>query len=566
MTYQVLARKWRPRTFQDMVGQSHVLKALGNALDQDRLHHAYLFTGTRGVGKTTLARILAKCLNCEKGVSSTPCGVCDACVSIDEGRFIDLIEVDAASRAKVDETRELMDNVQYAPTNGRYKVYLIDEIHMFSNHSFNALLKTLEEPPPHVKFLLATTEPKKLPVTILSRCLQFNLSHLTNDQIAKQIEMILSQESVKFDQASVELVARGADGSMRDALSLLDQAIAYGGGELEESQVRSMMGTIESADLNGLIQALIDADADALLNTIETIALQSPDFDSLLSELLSLLQKIAIIQVLPENSDNALKANEVLLQFANAMSKEDTQLYYQIGMMGRKDLYLAPDAKSGFEMVMIRMLAFRPMTDGEVSTKTQTLKPSTVTATPQTNAQKIIQENIQENTQRNTEGNIHEKAELQTNPIEEQAAPEEVVDTVIEKEITIKKQSDDDWGNIIKSTPSLSGLAKELASQCAMKSRTETKIELALSPSNEHLFNVKLEKRLEQALQNEFGSELKISIVIEDSENETPAEANTRMQREKLKAAQNSINNDPVVQSLLDTFNGTIDQDSIQPQ
>jgi DNA polymerase III subunit gamma/tau len=540
MSYQVLARKWRPRTFHDMVGQSHVLKALSNALDQDRLHHAYLFTGTRGVGKTTLARILAKCLNCEQGVSSNPCGECNACVSIDEGRFIDLIEVDAASRAKVEETRDLMDNVQYAPTNGRYKVYLIDEIHMFSNHSFNALLKTLEEPPPHVKFLLATTEPKKLPVTILSRCLQFNLSHLTNDQIAKQIEMILEQESVKFDQASVELVARGADGSMRDALSLLDQAIAYGGGALEEIQVRSMMGTIDSADLNGLIQALIDADADALLNTIETIALQSPDFDSLLSELLSLLQKIAIIQVLPENSNNELKANETLLQLANAMNKEDTQLYYQIGMMGRKDLYLAPDAKSGFEMVMIRMLAFRPMADGEISSKTQTLKPasSKTSSTPQAKPAETIA--IKDTPKENSV---------------EEAAP---------TAMPVKK-SDDEWHNMIEEI-GLKGLTKELASNCVIKSKTENKIELALMPSQEHLLNKSQESRIEKALQAKFGEAMSLSIVLEDSDNETPAEANARMERERLKAAQNSVNNDPNVQSLLDTFNGTIDQESIQPQ
>ena len=509
MSYQVLARKWRPRTFQDMVGQSHVLKALGNALDQDRLHHAYLFTGTRGVGKTTLARILAKCLNCEKGVSSTPCGVCDACVSIDEGRFIDLIEVDAASRAKVDETRELMDNVQYAPTNGRYKVYLIDEIHMFSNHSFNALLKTLEEPPPHVKFLLATTEPKKLPVTILSRCLQFNLSHLTQDQIAKQIEMILSQESVKYDQASVELVARGADGSMRDALSLLDQAIAYGGGELEESQVRSMMGTIESADLHGLIQSLIDADADALLNTIETIALQSPDYDSLLSELMSLLQKIAIIQVLPENSGNTLKENKTLLQFANAMNKEDTQLYYQIGMMGRKDLYHAPDPKSGFEMVMIRMLAFRPITDGEVSTKTQTLKPASSSATPQVS------------TQEKTESQAI--TETQVEPTQQ----------VVNEAVPVKKESNGDWYGLIDAI-GLNGLTKELANNCVIKSHEGNKFVLALAPALEHLLNKSQQNRIELALKSKFGEELTLAIELEDSENETPAEANARLEREKL--------------------------------
>lgn len=468
MSYQVLARKWRPRSFQDMVGQSHVLKALTNALDQDRLHHAYLFSGTRGVGKTTLARILAKCLNCDTGVSSTPCGVCNTCVAIDEGRFVDLIEVDAASRAKVEETRDLMDNVQYAPTSGRYKVYLIDEIHMFSNHSFNALLKTLEEPPPHVKFLLATTEPKKLPVTILSRCLQFNLSHLTNDQIAKQVEMILGEEQVEFDLPSTELIARGAAGSMRDALSLLDQAIAYGGGALEESQVRTMMGTIESADLNGLIQALVDADPEALLNTVETIALQSPDFDALLSELLSLLQKVAIIQILPPDSNNPIIANEALRVFAQAMSKEDAQLYYQIGMMGRKDLYLAPDVKSGFEMIMIRMLAFRPMAAGDVVTKTQALKAATSEANTATSNTKPLP--------------------VSTASTATQAAKPAPVDDVVPGPAsadvtelndtgTPAKNIDNNWKNIIDEM-ALMGLVKELAGNCVLKSHTDTQVEL----------------------------------------------------------------------------------------
>ncbi len=537
MSYQVLARKWRPGTFQDMVGQSHVLKALANALDQGRLHHAYLFTGTRGVGKTTLARILAKCLNCDKGVSSTPCGACNACVAIDEGRFVDLIEVDAASRAKVEETRDLMDNVQYTPTSGRYKVYLIDEIHMFSNHSFNALLKTLEEPPPHVKFLLATTEPKKLPVTILSRCLQFNLSHLTNDQIARQIEMILGEEKIEFDKLSTELIARGAAGSMRDALSLLDQAIAHGGGALEESQVRDMMGTIDSTDLNGLIQALVDADPESLLNTVESISLQNPDFDALLSELLSLLQKIAIIQLLPECSNNPLNANEVLVKFANAMNKEDAQLYYQIGMMGRKDLYLAPDAKSGFEMIMIRMLAFRPMKVSDVITKTQTLKPVTNATTPQ-----------------------------QTNSIEDNtvSTTSEHVAEVRNSDSSIKK-TDNDWKKIIDEM-ALVGLVKELAGNCVLKSHTETKVELALATSQEHLLNQNQKERLEQAIKTRFGSDVKLVIVIEDSENETPSETNARLERERQKAAEDSVNNDKTVKSLIDTFNATIDQDSIQPQ
>ena len=530
MTYQVLARKWRPKSFRDMVGQSHVLKALTNALDQERLHHAYLFTGTRGVGKTTLARILAKCLNCDTGVSSTPCGICNACVAIDEGRFVDLIEVDAASRAKVEETRDLMDNVQYAPSIGRYKVYLIDEIHMFSNHSFNALLKTLEEPPPHVKFLLATTEPKKLPVTILSRCLQFNLSHLTNHQIAKQIEMILGQEKIDFDSESVELIARGATGSVRDALSLLDQAIAYGGGILEESQVRAMMGTISSADLNGLIQALIDADPESLLSTIESIALQNPDFDALLAELLSLLQKIAIIQVLPANSSNPIKDNSILVDFANAMNKEDTQLYYQIGMMGRKDIYFAPDVKSGFEMVMIRMLAFRPNTGN--GPKFSKLKPKTSTEVVAKNSVK---------------------------PILKQEAKE--------NKTSIKKiTSDNEWEKIIEQME-LTGLVKELAENCVLKTHDNNRITLSLAPTQEHLMlNQNQKDRFEQTIQARFRKDVKLVILVEDSTNETPFETNARLKKEKQKAAENSLKNDPTVKSLMDTFDASIDQDSIQPQ
>ena len=536
MSYQVLARKWRPGTFKDMVGQSHVLKALANALDQDRLHHAYLFTGTRGVGKTTLARILAKCLNCEKGVSSTPCGVCSPCVAIDEGRFVDLIEVDAASRAKVEETRDLMDNVQYAPSSGRFKVYLIDEIHMFSNHSFNALLKTLEEPPPHVKFLLATTEPKKLPVTILSRCLQFNLSHLTNDQIAKQLEMILGEEGIPFDQPSTELIARGAAGSMRDALSLLDQAISYGGGVLEESQVRAMMGTIDSADLNGLIQSLIDADPERLLNTIETIALQNPDFDALLSELLSMLQKIAIIQVLPEDSANPLKNSSDLVNFAKVMNNEDVQLYYQIGMMGRKDLYLAPDSKSGFEMIMIRMLAFRPAEANEIATTTQTPRSAPLERPAET--------------------------EIATQPQAAEVKAEPVAE--VREATASNKETDSNWKNIIDEM-ALAGLVKELAGHCALKSHTADRVELSLVPSQEHLLNSIQKDRLEQAIKTRFGNNVKLSIIVEDPKNETPAEAKARLERERQKEAEESVTNDPTVKSLMDAFNATLDPDSIQP-
>ena len=357
MSYQVLARKWRPRLFSDMVGQGHVLRVLVNALDSDRLHHAYLFTGTRGVGKTTLARILAKCLNCDAGVSSEPCGKCGACVGIDEGRFVDLIEVDAASRAKVDETRDLMDNVPYAPTAGRYKVYLIDEVHMFSKHSFNALLKTLEEPPDHVKFLLATTEPKRVPITILSRCMQFNLKHLSAEQIEAQLDKILAEEDIAAEDTCTRLIAAAADGSMRDALSLLDQAISYGDGRLEAAQVRAMLGTIDGDELSALLTDIIERNAASLIARINNMAELAPDYDAMLAQLLSILHNTAVAQVLPDGSD---LVDETSRTFARRIDKEDVQLYYQLALNGRRDLHIAPDPKTAFEMTMIRLLAFCP--------------------------------------------------------------------------------------------------------------------------------------------------------------------------------------------------------------
>ncbi|MBU2712442.1 DNA polymerase III subunit gamma/tau [Zooshikella harenae] len=360
MSYQVLARKWRPRTFKQLVGQLHVLKALVNALDHDRLHHAYLFTGTRGVGKTSIARILAKSLNCEQGVSSEPCGQCDACREIDEGRFVDLIEVDAASRTKVEDTRELLENVQYAPTRGRYKVYLIDEVHMLSAHSFNALLKTLEEPPPHVKFLLATTDPQKLPVTILSRCLQFALKNMSPERIVGHLQFILAEENVSFDISALWQLARAADGSMRDALSLTDQAIAFGSGEVRESEVATMLGTIDPHQVFHVVEALAEGNIQQLLNTIAHLAEFAPDYTSVLADLLSVLHRIALAQMVPDAVDNSQGDQQRLLALAAKMTAEDVQLYYQIGLLGRRDLPLAPDPRGGFEMVMLRMLAFRP--------------------------------------------------------------------------------------------------------------------------------------------------------------------------------------------------------------
>ncbi|MDV6840940.1 DNA polymerase III subunit gamma/tau, partial [Pseudomonas aeruginosa] len=383
MSYQVLARKWRPRSFREMVGQTHVLKALINALDNQRLHHAYLFTGTRGVGKTTIARILAKCLNCETGVSSTPCGECSVCREIDEGRFVDLIEVDAASRTKVEDTRELLDNVQYSPTRGRYKVYLIDEVHMLSSHSFNALLKTLEEPPPHVKFLLATTDPQKLPVTILSRCLQFSLKNMPPERVVEHLTHVLGAENVPFEDDALWLLGRAADGSMRDAMSLTDQAIAFGEGKVLAADVRAMLGTLDHGQVYGVLQALLEGDARALLEAVRHLAEQGPDWGGVLAEILNVLHRVAIAQALPEAIDNGQGDRERVLALAQALPAEDVQFYYQMGLIGRRDLPLAPDPRSGFEMVLLRMLTFRPAdADGVPRTPLKDLGISKATTDP----------------------------------------------------------------------------------------------------------------------------------------------------------------------------------------
>ncbi len=364
MSYQVLARKWRPGNFEELVGQEHVQRALVNGLEEDRLHHAYLFTGTRGVGKTTIARIFSKSLNCETGVTSKPCGKCSACREIAEGRFVDLIEVDAASRTGVDDTRELLENVQYAPSRGRYKVYLIDEVHMFSKHSFNALLKTLEEPPPHVKFLLATTDPQKLPVTILSRCLQFNLKRLPVSLIVAHLQHILDAEKVEYDLIALQLLAEGADGSMRDGLSLLDQALAFGAGAIREQEVRDMLGTVSRDRVLNILRALMHRDARAVLQEVAALAEFTPDYESVLAELLSLLHHMMLAKTVPEALDEYVSDREALLELSNQISGEDLQLFYQVGLIGRRDLPLAPSERGGFEMVLLRMLAFRPAQAG----------------------------------------------------------------------------------------------------------------------------------------------------------------------------------------------------------
>lgn len=379
MSYQVLARKWRPQTFHELVGQSHVKQALVNALTQNRLHHAYLFTGTRGVGKTTIARIFAKSLNCDKGISAEPCGQCSSCTDIEAGRYIDLLEIDAASRTKVEDTREILDNVQYAPTRGRYKVYLIDEVHMLSKHSFNALLKTLEEPPEHVKFLLATTDPQKLPVTILSRCLQFNLNALSQSEIHDQLAHVLNQEQLSFDDKSLSILAKAADGSMRDALSLTDQAIAQTNGNINHQAVQTMLGLMDTHYSQTMLAAVLCQDGDALLAEVKAVVSRNPNFVALLDDLIALTHLIQLVQLVPSAAALDETNRDFIEQVAQTTDAQQMQVYYQLLLNGKKDLQWAPDAKLGFEMIMLRLLAFQPTQFAQSQTPTnsqQQVKPS----------------------------------------------------------------------------------------------------------------------------------------------------------------------------------------------
>jgi len=532
MSYQVLARKWRPRNFSEMVGQEHVLRALINALDTDRVHHAFLFTGTRGVGKTTIARILAKSLNCEQGVSSTPCGECSACREIDEGRFVDLIEVDAASRTKVEDTRDLLDNVQYAPTRGRFKVYLIDEVHMLSNHSFNALLKTLEEPPPHVKFLLATTDPQKLPVTILSRCLQFNLRRLPQDLIQGHLQYLIKEEGLEAEQAALHQLAHAADGSMRDALSLLDQAIAYGGGKLLDSEVRSMLGSIEQTYIYELVQALADADGRALLQQVQQLSAQVPDYGDVLAELITALHHIAILQQVPAAYDEAMGDKDRLTRFAEQLSIEDVQLYYQIGLVGRRDLNLAPDPRTGLEMVLLRMLAFRP---AEASLDYRTPEKKTTN--------KVSEVPVSE-------------PQTSVGDISTEVKPP----SVVAKEL----DSDNDWATTVESLE-LVGVLKQLAMHCVIKHTDEDAVQLALAPASEYLYTKERQERLQEVLSEYRGKPIRLSIEIEKSQLETPAKRAIRQQQARQDAAEQAIKGDANVQTIIETFNATVDDNSIQP-
>ncbi|MDE2348299.1 MAG: DNA polymerase III subunit gamma/tau [Gammaproteobacteria bacterium] len=544
MSYVVLARKWRPKKFSEMVGQEHVLRALANALDTGKVHHAFLFTGTRGVGKTTVARILAKSLNCEVGAGSNPCGVCAACREIDEGRFVDLIEVDAASRTKVDDTRDLLDRVQYAPTRGRYKVYLIDEVHMLSTHSFNALLKTLEEPPPHVKFLLATTDPQKLPVTVLSRCLQFSLKRLSAAMIGERLRFIADAEELRFEPAALALIARAADGSMRDALSLLDQCIAFGGGDLSEKNARAMLGTIDRRHVVRLVEDLSRSDGPGLLATIRDLDQDVPDYDRALVELAAYLQRVAIVQVVPESAQGESEfADEDLARLAGALTPEDVQLYYQIAVMGRRDLNLAPDPRIGFEMTLLRMLAFRPETEAEAARPATaaragagSARPAGAGATAGASARPVDA--------------MTGSADAATSPFNP-AAPPPPVDAA-------------HWPEIVEAA-GLSGMVRQFALNCVPSSFVADVLQLRVHPVAAERRTKLVEERLSQGLNRLFGRELRILYETTEADLITPARQRAIAEQDRATSAASAFVADPAVKGLRERFGGEIDGTSIKP-
>ncbi|WP_010490264.1 DNA polymerase III subunit gamma/tau [Pseudomonas sp. S9] len=689
MSYQVLARKWRPRTFSEMVGQTHVLKALINALDSQRLHHAYLFTGTRGVGKTTIARIIAKCLNCETGISSTPCGTCSICREIDEGRFVDLIEVDAASRTKVEDTRELLDNVQYSPSRGRFKVYLIDEVHMLSSHSFNALLKTLEEPPPHVKFLLATTDPQKLPVTILSRCLQFSLKNMPPERVVEHLTHVLGVEQIPFEDDALWLLGRAADGSMRDAMSLTDQAISFGEGKVLAADVRAMLGTLDHGQVYGVLHALLEGDARAVIDAVRHLAEQGPDWAGVLAEILNVLHRVAIAQALPDAVDNGQGDRDRVMALAQALPAEDIQFYYQMGLIGRRDLPLAPDPRSGFEMVLLRMLAFRPADSddaprvalkpvgisqppanpptesvaGAAQAAPATIAPAPVVETPAAvTAQAPVSTVAIEPVVESAAETVANQPDAVASPVvaepiayatpapapvvepepsaapavtnlpwEEQAPeplvgaeaaaelvnpPAEIVEAIEQGAQVIAvaepeaDESDDDeppldydyvemdadsidydFDAVEPSVPAepepqpamqpatglaadwlqlfpqlgLSGMTGSIGANCTLISVEGDSWLLHLDPGHSALFNATQQRRLNDALNAQLGRAIELKIELVTPEQETPAQAAARQRADRQREAEESINNDPFVQQMIQQFTAVIRADSIEP-
>lgn len=541
MSYQVLARKWRPRAFEQVVGQEHVVRALSNALEQQRLHHAYLFTGTRGVGKTTLARIVAKALNCETGITATPCGQCTSCTEIDKGRFVDLLEVDAASNTQVDAMRDLLENAQYAPTSGRFKVYIIDEVHMLSRSAFNAMLKTLEEPPAHVKFILATTDPQKVPVTVLSRCLQFNLKQMGPGNIADHLKKVLDQEGIPVEPVALTLLSRAADGSMRDALSLLDQAIAYGSGSVHEQEVRSMLGAIDQSYLFALLEALVAQDGSSLLQQAKALEERSLSFDAALQELAGLLHQIALAQTVPQAIATDLPDRARIFSLAKNIPPETVQLYYQIATLGRRDLSLAPDEFSGFSMTLLRMLAFAP------SEQALSFSPPTPSEMPPAEPAKSP-----------SPENMPSAAPEPALPLKEKTEITDKIDT-LRTAIQSASNFNGDWRSFVETIKS--GFAKNLAQNCELVSYDANRVVLCVRESQKHLLSY--QDTLKAALKERFGN-IQIKIEIGGSGN-TPAAQITQEKASRQASAEESIRNDPFVRDMIETFGATLNPSSIKP-
>jgi DNA polymerase-3 subunit gamma/tau len=571
MTYQVLARKWRPRVFADLVGQGHVVQALSNGLERGQLHHAYLFTGTRGVGKTTLARILAKTLNCEQGVGPTPCGTCSACTEIDSGRFVDLIEVDAASRTKVEQTRDLLDNVPFAPVRGRYKVYLIDEVHMFSASSFNALLKTLEEPPEHVKFVLATTDPQKLPATVLSRCLQFHLKRLLPEQIQGRFRQVLEAEGIGFDDQSLALLARAADGSMRDGLSLLDQAIAFGGGQLAADDVRRMLGTHTGDLVPALVGALAVGDGKRLLAEVDRLAELTPDFAAVLTDLITLLHRLSLAQQVPATVADEEPDAEVLRRLAAELPAEDIQLFYQILLTGQRDLPLAPDPRTGFEMVLLRALAFRPVGAPAGPGAGARADPTAARVAGAAGG---------------ASGHARAAAAAAGTPPpqgqgggggDRAAKPAVAAGAGAAGTPVAGLASAEDWHRVVAALP-LAGLASQLAAHCALVSWDGKHLRLALAESLANLRAAGAEQRLGAALAQALGCEVALSIDAVKTDAgavdggadaaslpETPAGRDARNAAERVAAAEATMDADQEASELKHRFDADWVPGSIRP-